>query len=153
MGTGTLLIQLGFHTDVCFGGAAGGEEHVSVSALVFWADRCAALLFPSLSQTIHGHKGPITAVAFAPDGRYLATYSNSDSHLCFWQVRMGSSQPSLGGISAKHQGLTILWCVDLSCDLKRALPVLPFRVPLGTIINAGKSGALVILKGLLLKMI
>ncbi|XP_054035262.1 WD repeat-containing protein 7 [Dryobates pubescens] len=37
-------------------------------------------------QTIHGHKGPITAVAFAPDGRYLATYSNADSHLCFWQM-------------------------------------------------------------------
>lgn len=26
-------------------------------------------------------------MAFAPDGRYLATYSNSDSHLSFWQVR------------------------------------------------------------------
>ncbi|MEQ2168829.1 WD repeat-containing protein 7, partial [Goodea atripinnis] len=35
---------------------------------------------------IHGHKGPITAVSFAPDGRYLATYSNADSHICFWQV-------------------------------------------------------------------
>lgn len=48
-----------------------------------------ALGFCSLPsrQTIHGHKGPITAVAFAPDGRYLATYSNSDSHLSFWQVR------------------------------------------------------------------
>lgn len=57
------------------------------------------------SQTIHGHKGAITAVAFAPDGRYLATYSNSDSHLCFWQVRT-PAQPSpwgLGvGISALH---------------------------------------------------
>ncbi|KAF2975449.1 hypothetical protein EK904_005038 [Melospiza melodia maxima] len=41
-----------------------------------------------LVETIHGHKGPITAVAFAPDGRYLATYSNSDSHLCFWQARV-----------------------------------------------------------------
>lgn len=37
-------------------------------------------------QTIHGHKGPITAVSFAPDGRYLATYSNTDSHISFWQV-------------------------------------------------------------------
>ncbi|CAF90303.1 unnamed protein product [Tetraodon nigroviridis] len=36
-------------------------------------------------QNIHGHKGPITAVAFAPDGRYLATYSNADSHISFWQ--------------------------------------------------------------------
>ncbi|OBS67819.1 hypothetical protein A6R68_03640, partial [Neotoma lepida] len=35
--------------------------------------------------TIHGHKGPITAVSFAPDGRYLATYSNTDSHISFWQ--------------------------------------------------------------------
>lgn len=37
-------------------------------------------------QNIHGHKGPITAVSFAPDGRYLATYSNADSHISFWQV-------------------------------------------------------------------
>ncbi|KAI4894680.1 hypothetical protein NFI96_013598, partial [Prochilodus magdalenae] len=37
------------------------------------------------SLHIHGHKGPITAVSFAPDGRYLATYSNADSHICFWQ--------------------------------------------------------------------
>uniref|UniRef100_A0A674AF32 WD repeat domain 7 n=1 Tax=Salmo trutta TaxID=8032 RepID=A0A674AF32_SALTR len=36
--------------------------------------------------TIHGHKGPITAMSFAPDGRYLATYSNTDSHISFWQV-------------------------------------------------------------------
>uniref|UniRef100_A0A1A8HKX6 WDR72-like alpha-solenoid domain-containing protein n=1 Tax=Nothobranchius korthausae TaxID=1143690 RepID=A0A1A8HKX6_9TELE len=37
-------------------------------------------------QNIHGHKGPITAVSFAPDGRYLATYSSADSHICFWQM-------------------------------------------------------------------
>lgn len=46
---------------------------------------------PSISlfslQNIHGHKGPITAVSFAPDGRYLATYSNTDSHISFWQVK------------------------------------------------------------------
>uniref|UniRef100_A0A3Q2FMN5 WD repeat domain 7 n=1 Tax=Cyprinodon variegatus TaxID=28743 RepID=A0A3Q2FMN5_CYPVA len=40
-------------------------------------------------QNIHGHKGPITAVSFAPDGRYLATYSNADSHICFWQMNTG----------------------------------------------------------------
>uniref|UniRef100_A0A4W5JN58 Uncharacterized protein n=1 Tax=Hucho hucho TaxID=62062 RepID=A0A4W5JN58_9TELE len=40
-------------------------------------------------QNIHGHKGPITAVSFAPDGRYLATYSNADSHISFWQVCWG----------------------------------------------------------------
>ncbi|XP_056147165.1 WD repeat-containing protein 7 [Lampris incognitus] len=40
-------------------------------------------------QNIHGHKGPITAVSFAPDGRYLATYSSADSHICFWQMNTG----------------------------------------------------------------
>uniref|UniRef100_A0A3B4YGR8 WD repeat domain 7 n=1 Tax=Seriola lalandi dorsalis TaxID=1841481 RepID=A0A3B4YGR8_SERLL len=40
-------------------------------------------------QNIHGHKGPITAVSFAPDGRYLATYSNADSHISFWQMNTG----------------------------------------------------------------
>ncbi|XP_061590595.1 WD repeat-containing protein 7 isoform X1 [Cololabis saira] len=40
-------------------------------------------------QNIHGHKGPITAVSFAPDGRYLATYSNTDSHISFWQMNTG----------------------------------------------------------------
>lgn len=25
-------------------------------------------------------------MSFAPDGRYLATYSNTDSHISFWQV-------------------------------------------------------------------
>ncbi|KAG7461517.1 WD repeat-containing protein 7 isoform X2 [Solea senegalensis] len=40
-------------------------------------------------QNIHGHKGPITAVSFAPDGRYLATYSNADSHISFWQMNIG----------------------------------------------------------------
>ena len=44
-----------------------------------------------LFQTIHGHKGPITAVAFAPDGRYLATYSNTDSHISFWQVSVDAT--------------------------------------------------------------
>uniref|UniRef100_G3VID4 WD repeat-containing protein 7 n=1 Tax=Sarcophilus harrisii TaxID=9305 RepID=G3VID4_SARHA len=56
---------------------AVGARHGSVALYDIRTGKC---------QTIHGHKGPITAVAFAPDGRYLATYSNSDSHISFWQM-------------------------------------------------------------------
>ncbi|KAM7166229.1 WD repeat-containing protein 7 isoform 4-T6 [Macrochelys suwanniensis] len=53
-------------------------------------------------QTIHGHKGPITAVAFAPDGRYLATYSNTDSHISFWQMNI-SLLGSIGMLNSAPQ--------------------------------------------------
>lgn len=58
---------------------AVGARHGSVALYDIRTGKC---------QTIHGHKGPITAVSFAPDGRYLATYSNTDSHISFWQVSM-----------------------------------------------------------------
>ncbi|EPQ14742.1 WD repeat-containing protein 7 [Myotis brandtii] len=53
-------------------------------------------------HTIHGHKGPITAVAFAPDGRYLATYSNTDSHISFWQMNT-SLLGSIGMLNSAPQ--------------------------------------------------
>ncbi|XP_066102373.1 WD repeat-containing protein 7 isoform X3 [Saccopteryx bilineata] len=53
-------------------------------------------------QTIHGHKGPITAVSFAPDGRYLATYSNTDSHISFWQMNT-SLLGSIGMLNSAPQ--------------------------------------------------
>ncbi|KAK2827701.1 hypothetical protein Q7C36_018627 [Tachysurus vachellii] len=53
-------------------------------------------------QHIHGHKGPITAVSFAPDGRYLATYSNADSHICFWQMNT-SLLGSIGMLNSAPQ--------------------------------------------------
>ncbi|KAL6041239.1 hypothetical protein STEG23_022945, partial [Scotinomys teguina] len=52
--------------------------------------------------TIHGHKGPITAVSFAPDGRYLATYSNTDSHISFWQMNT-SLLGSIGMLNSAPQ--------------------------------------------------
>ncbi|XP_023684469.1 WD repeat-containing protein 7 isoform X2 [Paramormyrops kingsleyae] len=53
-------------------------------------------------QTIAGHKGPITAVSFAPDGRYLATYSNADSHISFWQMNT-SLLGSIGMLNSAPQ--------------------------------------------------
>uniref|UniRef100_A0A671UYZ7 WD repeat domain 7 n=1 Tax=Sparus aurata TaxID=8175 RepID=A0A671UYZ7_SPAAU len=53
-------------------------------------------------QNIVGHKGPITAVSFAPDGRYLATYSNADSHISFWQMNT-SLLGSIGMLNSAPQ--------------------------------------------------
>lgn len=53
-------------------------------------------------QNIHGHKGPITALSFAPDGRYLATYSNKDSHISFWQMNT-SLLGSIGMLNSAPQ--------------------------------------------------
>ncbi|KAM4011867.1 WD repeat-containing protein 7-like [Anomaloglossus baeobatrachus] len=53
-------------------------------------------------MNIHGHKGPITAVSFAPDGRYLATYSNKDSHISFWQMNT-SLLGSIGMLNSAPQ--------------------------------------------------
>ncbi|XP_064902809.1 WD repeat-containing protein 7-like isoform X2 [Columba livia] len=72
---------------------AVGARHGSVAVYDIRTGKC---------QTIHGHKGPITAVAFAPDGRYLATYSNSDSHLCFWQMNT-SLLGSIGMLNSAPQ--------------------------------------------------
>uniref|UniRef100_UPI003590172C WD repeat-containing protein 7-like isoform X2 n=1 Tax=Myxine glutinosa TaxID=7769 RepID=UPI003590172C len=54
------------------------------------------------SQTIQGHKGPITALAFAPDGRYLATFSEPDRRLAFWQMNT-SLLGSLGMLNSAPQ--------------------------------------------------
>uniref|UniRef100_A0A8D2MD31 WD repeat domain 7 n=1 Tax=Zonotrichia albicollis TaxID=44394 RepID=A0A8D2MD31_ZONAL len=70
---------------------AVGARHGSVALYDIRTGKC---------QTIHGHKGPITAVAFAPDGRYLATYSNCDSHLCFWQVSTPGAVPAVRAVPA-----------------------------------------------------
>uniref|UniRef100_A0A8V5GX07 WDR72-like alpha-solenoid domain-containing protein n=1 Tax=Melopsittacus undulatus TaxID=13146 RepID=A0A8V5GX07_MELUD len=72
---------------------AVGARHGSVALYDIRTGKC---------QTIHGHKGPITAVAFAPDGRYLATYSNTDSHLCFWQMNT-SLLGSIGMLNSAPQ--------------------------------------------------
>lgn len=40
-------------------------------------------------QMIAAHSGQIAAVAFAPDGKNLASYSTKDNRLCFWQTSTG----------------------------------------------------------------
>ncbi|XP_066472052.1 WD repeat-containing protein 7 isoform X2 [Tiliqua scincoides] len=72
---------------------AVGSRHGSVALYDIRTGKC---------QTILGHKGPITAVAFAPDGRYLATYSNTDSHISFWQMNT-SLLGSIGMLNSAPQ--------------------------------------------------
>ncbi|XP_030888212.1 WD repeat-containing protein 7 [Leptonychotes weddellii] len=72
---------------------AVGARHGSVALYDIRTGKC---------QTIHGHKGPVTAVAFAPDGRYLATYSNTDSHISFWQMNT-SLLGSIGMLNSAPQ--------------------------------------------------
>ncbi|XP_034298376.1 WD repeat-containing protein 7 isoform X2 [Pantherophis guttatus] len=72
---------------------AVGSRHGSVALYDIRTGKC---------QTIHGHKGAITAVAFAPDGRYLATYSNTDSHISFWQMNT-SLLGSIGMLNSAPQ--------------------------------------------------
>lgn len=86
------------------------SHDITFSALNVFASVCVAALCSAyderlwiLFQTIHGHKGPITAVAFAPDGRYLATYSNTDSHISFWQV----SEHAAGSWRVVHDPLLL----------------------------------------------
>ncbi|XP_053304170.1 WD repeat-containing protein 7 isoform X2 [Spea bombifrons] len=72
---------------------AVGARHGSVALYDIRTGKC---------QNIHGHKGPITAVSFAPDGRYLATYSNKDSHISFWQMNT-SLLGSIGMLNSAPQ--------------------------------------------------
>ncbi|XP_069483133.1 WD repeat-containing protein 7 isoform X4 [Ambystoma mexicanum] len=72
---------------------AVGGRHGSVALYDIRTGKC---------QNIHGHKGPITSVSFAPDGRYLATYSNTDSHISFWQMNT-SLLGSIGMLNSAPQ--------------------------------------------------
>lgn len=51
------------------------------------------------SQMLPAHKGPVSAVAFSPHGKFLASFSFHDNHLLFWQTASSSlfgigSQPT-----------------------------------------------------------
>ena len=41
-------------------------------------------------QILPAHKSPVTAVAFAPDAKFLASYSLKDNQLLFFQVFLRS---------------------------------------------------------------
>ncbi|VDN32850.1 unnamed protein product, partial [Cylicostephanus goldi] len=36
--------------------------------------------------SLQAHQGPVTAVAFSEDGKYLATYGGQDAKINFWQT-------------------------------------------------------------------
>ncbi|XP_069780050.1 WD repeat-containing protein 7 isoform X2 [Narcine bancroftii] len=72
---------------------AVGARHGSMALYDIRTGKC---------QIIQGHGGPITAVSFAPDGRYLATYCNADSHISFWQMNT-SLLGSIGMLNSAPQ--------------------------------------------------
>nr|XP_037279261.1 LOW QUALITY PROTEIN: WD repeat-containing protein 7-like [Rhipicephalus microplus] len=43
----------------------------------------------SKSQVTLAHEATVDACTFSPDGKYLATYSNGENKLCFWQTASG----------------------------------------------------------------
>ncbi|KAF4526132.1 hypothetical protein B566_EDAN012443 [Ephemera danica] len=43
----------------------------------------------SRCQLIPAHGSPITACAFSPDGKFLASYACNENKLCFWQTSTG----------------------------------------------------------------
>ncbi|XP_042906902.1 WD repeat-containing protein 7 isoform X2 [Parasteatoda tepidariorum] len=43
----------------------------------------------SKCQNISAHAAAINACSFSPDGKYLASYSNQENKLCFWQTATG----------------------------------------------------------------
>ncbi|XP_049267280.1 WD repeat-containing protein 7-like, partial [Rhipicephalus sanguineus] len=52
----------------------------------------------SKSQVTMAHTATVDACTFSPDGKYLATYSNGENKLCFWQTAsglfgLGNAQP------------------------------------------------------------
>ncbi|CAJ0597261.1 unnamed protein product [Cylicocyclus nassatus] len=52
------------------------------------------------AHSLQAHQGPVTAVAFSEDGKYLATYGGQDAKINFWQTSqtflgMGQSQMKL----------------------------------------------------------
>jgi WD40 repeat protein len=51
------------------------------------------------TQLISAHVGRITAVAFGPDGKNLATFSGADNKLNFWQT--STSMFGLGNAQTK----------------------------------------------------
>ncbi|CAJ0578746.1 unnamed protein product, partial [Mesorhabditis spiculigera] len=58
-------------------------------------------LRPGKAQTLQAHQGPVSAVCFSEDGKFLATYGAQDGKLNFWQTTqnffgMGQSQMRCG---------------------------------------------------------
>lgn len=45
----------------------------------------------SKCQTLSAHSNPITAAAFSPDGKFLASYSCGENRLSFWQTSTGKT--------------------------------------------------------------
>jgi WD40 repeat protein/tetratricopeptide (TPR) repeat protein len=73
--------------------------------------------------TLHGHKGPVTSVAFSPDGTRIVTGGGSQSEpfeAKVWDARTGMLLFDLKGLPPRLEGInTPVVCVAFSADSKR----------------------------------
>jgi WD40 repeat protein len=73
--------------------------------------------------TLYGHKGPVTSVAFSPDGTRIVTAGGSQSEpfeAKVWDARTGILLFDLKGLPPKLEGINIpVVCMAFSADSKR----------------------------------
>ena len=62
-------------------------------------------IYQSALQVLPAHKGAVTAVAFSPDGKFLASYGINDNKLSFWQVRYFDKTASTRCIERRYSAV------------------------------------------------
>ena len=56
-------------------------------------------------RILEGHEGPISSLAFDKQGKYIASFSNTDLTLRIWKVGSTGFFGSILGMSGKHYKL------------------------------------------------
>jgi WD40 repeat protein len=72
------------------------------------------------AKTLSGHSGNIRALAFSPDGKYLATGS-SDKTIKIWEVKSGLCERTIDGTSERIS--SVVFCPDRNCVISGSIPI------------------------------